>query len=131
MSEDRDQLHTNTVYVFIDKQVIQPTHNRHGWLKCIRCGFTLDSTGDNLPTIARWKFKNEIQPDQTLVFPLYPITEPGYGRLRRGLLDKGWYVGDIITGWAYDQKDIKLEVEPEFTDAAAELLAQLLKEPKR
>jgi hypothetical protein len=130
VSEDRQPLHQRTVYIFTDgSEQYRPTHNNYGWLKCFTCGFTLDSTGNNLPVNTFWRFTNEIQPNETLVLPLYPLTEKGYARLRKALQDKEWYIGDMIYGWSYDRgKDTK--ASSQLSDSANQILAQLLQEPK-
>jgi hypothetical protein len=140
----------STVYVFIHDQLYETRIDENKHLQYFNCGFTLDSTGKNLPPINDWKYLKELQPGEILEFPLVEyIDAPDHIEpIIRGLKDKGWYVGRIFYGYEkMSMQHIKVRADalrreyhrvsgmktPEqqkLSAAAKELLAELLKEPE-
>ena len=134
----------HTVYVFVDTQLHDTMIAGGKHLRYFTCGFTLDSTGTNLPSNIEWKYLKELQPGEIFEFPLveYIDTPERIEPITHGLKEKGWYVGQIFYGYRnMSIEDIKGKAAAlrreyhrvsgeKLSETAEELLADLLKEPK-
>jgi hypothetical protein len=136
----KKDLYHKTVYIFQHGERFDRRLGEKSYRRYLKWGFTLDSTGKNLPQNFDWKYKIEVQPGHYLVFPLDNelIDGDSYEPMRRGLDEKGWYIGHLWNGAGQvplsevpifrDPKTEKTE-EQKLSGEARDYLRKLLKDP--
>ena len=124
-----DPLSDRTVYVFTDAK--QRVRHRPGhqlpYYRYADMAFTLDHTGKNLPAQCHdWTIFHEHQPHQEVL-----SAYDDFVAIRRGLAEKGWYVGELFFQASVTPIVPDNPVIPKFSNAADKILSELVEDRKR